>query len=214
MWLTLFSHALYTWCMGGYPVVRLSSSVKKLFEKLGSLLNVNECVELSRSSKDVSLLFEKCLENAVSKVEIHLPKVEISDFTKCLYICFEKLKIYEQLSKTVDSAYMSIIRNLTSMGDSTLKQDEVPDEIKRIARHVVVTRETFTIHFIRFGLSLPYLIDLAKCIAKVCNRKDIKFLLNAMKQYLQIVTDDKLIEFLIGKFDEWCIEYGLCKELS
>ena len=136
---------------------------------------------------------------------------KISGFGKCFQKCVDVLKEYEKMFRTTESIYDFVLKDLTSMGDSTFKQSEVPDEGKRVVRHVNIDKDTYSIHLVRIGLAKSFMKDLMNCIVKDC-REDVNIgeILDIMKKFIERISDSMFKDFLLREFNNWCREYNIC----
>jgi len=197
--------------------VRLTLGIRSKIYDIGKLLNSSSCLEIVQGfveGKRLSELLEQCLNDIKSFLEkvVNITNTRITGFGKCFQKCSEIAKEYYKMFKSLDSMYNFVLKDFTSMGDSSFRQEDIPSEVKRIARHVDVSREIFSIHFMRIGLAKSFIKDMMKCVTENCKEIEMekREIVNEMRNYIEKTSDLSIKNFLLTELEKWCKEYNVC----
>jgi len=197
-------------------VIRISSKARSIIYTIGKLIKSSKCIEFTQDGKkNLREVFDQCLEDIKKFIENEvIKKVNVKGFGKCLPNCLGIFQHYIKLFKEIETAYNYTVRSFTSFGDSTFKQNELPDEVKRILRHIEISSDLFSIHFVRIGLVISFVRDYMECVVKYCNSEDdYKRALRFMFNWSKKIKDDVLKEVFLEEFNKWCKEFNIKCEL-
>ena len=169
-----------------------------VLKNFGKLLNISECLNISTSEDVVN-----CLSKTYSIVEKLFKTDELIDDYSCIEKCLDIVKEVRKSLEILDECGQLIVKSYTSFGDSKFKQGEPPNEVKRIARYVEVSKELAVINLVKFGFAKTSISKLLKCMIKNCGVEKTTKLVDELCEIIQRnQVKNEYVDYVISKLRE------------
>ena len=173
--------------------IRVTKDVLDFLQSLAKFFKVHECLDV----KD-TVSFHKC----VSKITTIIKNIEYDD-DECLEKCLDVVKKYINVFGRIDKVYYQSIKHLTSHGDSVVKQEEVSEVVKRIARHIAIDPLTVSIHIYRREVSKKFFKELLQCLIRSCGIERVENYINDLINYFKRFTNIPDVVETIEKIEKF-----------